>query len=256
MVVLVNTSHPGNIGGAARAMKNMGLRQLRLVSPKEFPSEQAVSRASGAEDILAQAQVVSSLAEALDGCSLALATSARDRRLPWPLLNPREAARQCFQHSQTQPGEKIALVFGREHAGLTNTELQQCQFHIHIPSCEEFSSLNLAASVQVLSYELRMLWLEHSQQPTKMPAQESTGMLGSQAASHQELELFYQHLQRTLVDIEFLDPDKPRHLMARMRRLYGRIQPSKAEVSILRGILIKTQKTASGELAKRRNADV
>lgn len=254
-VVLVNTSHPGNIGGAARAMKNMGIQQLVLVQPRDYPSSEAQARASGADDVLAAAKVVDSLEQALSGCSLVLGTSARDRRLPWPLVNPREAAAQCLQQYQQADGD-IALVFGREHAGLTNDELQQCQFHIHIPSCEEFSSLNLAASVQVLTYELRMLWLEHSQQPTKMQAQESTGMLGSQPATHEALELFYQHLQRTLIDIEFLDPEKPRHLMARLRRIYGRVQLTKAELNILRGILTETQKAASGELSMRRKDHV
>lgn len=255
-VVLVNTSHPGNIGGAARAMKNMGVRQLVLVQPKDFPSADAVARASGAQDVLSDAQVVDSLEQALHGCSLVLGTSARDRRLPWPLLNPREAVQQCMRQFEIEPQADIALVFGREHAGLTNDELQQCQYHIHIPSCAEFSSLNLAASVQILTYELRMLWLEHNQQPTKMQSRESTGMLGSQPASHEALELFYQHLQRTLIDIEFLDPAKPRHLMARLRRIYGRVQLSKAEVNILRGILTETQKAASGELQQRREDNV
>lgn len=255
-VVLVNTSHPGNIGGAARAMKNMGINQLVLVQPRGFPGPEADARASGATDVLQSALVVDSLQQALDGCSLVLGTSARDRRLPWPLLDPREAAQQCLRQHQLEPDADIALVFGREHAGLTNDELQQCQFHVHIPSCEDFSSLNLAASVQVLTYELRMLWLASSHQPTKMQAQESTAMLGSQPATHEALELFYQHLQRTLIDIDFLDPAKPRHLMARLRRIFGRVQLTRAEVNILRGILTETQKAASGELHQRRNSNV
>ncbi len=255
-IVLVSTSHPGNIGGAARAMKNMGISQLVLVAPKEFPSADALARASGAQDVLAGAQVVDSLEQALSGCSLVLGTSARDRRLPWPLLDPREAAQQCWLQHHQEPQADIALVFGREHAGLTNDELQQCQYHIHIPSCAEFGSLNLAASVQVLGYELRMLWLAQNRQPTKMQAKETTAMLGSQPATHEALELFYQHLQRTLIEIEFLDPDKPRHLMARLRRIYGRVQLTKAEVNILRGILTETQKAASGELLQRRKPHV
>ncbi len=156
-VVLVNTSHPGNIGGAARAMKNMGLSRLVLVDPEEFPSPKALARASGANDLLDNAQVVSTLEEALVGCSLVLGTSARDRRIPWPLLDPRECASKSLE--QVALGGEVALVFGREYAGLTNEELQRCQFHVHIPSDPEFGSLNLAAAVQVLTYEVRMAWL-------------------------------------------------------------------------------------------------
>lgn len=251
-VVLVNTSHPGNIGGAARAMKNMGLSRLVLVDPKEFPSGDARARASGADDILEQAQVVASLEQALAGCSLVLGTSARDRRLPWPLVNPRDAAQVVLENLRTDEQADIALVFGREHAGLTNDELHQCQYHIHIPSDESFSSLNLAAAVQVLTYEVRMAWLAASEQPLCMESVERTGPLGSGPATHEALELFYGHLQRTLIDIEFLDPDKPRHLMTRLRRLFGRSQLSKSEVNILRGILTETQKAARGELQHRR----
>ncbi|MGI6408570.1 MAG: RNA methyltransferase [Thiopseudomonas sp.] len=253
-VVLVHTSHPGNIGGAARAMKNMGLQQLVLVNPKDFPSMEAASRASGADDLLQRARVVSSLAQALEGCDLVLGTSARDRRLPWPLINPRDCAGTVMQHFQAgEAAGNVALVFGREHAGLTNDELHQCQYHVHIPSCENFSSLNLAAAVQVLTYELRMAWLQASEQPLCMEAVERTGQLGSAPATHDALELFYDHLQRTLIDIEFLDPEKPRHLMTRLRRLFGRNQLSKSEVNILRGILTETQKAARGELQQRRS---
>ncbi|NLY15718.1 MAG: RNA methyltransferase [Gammaproteobacteria bacterium] len=254
-VVLVNTSHPGNIGAAARAMKNMGLHQLVLVNPKDFPSADAWARASGADDVLLQARVVDSLQHALSGCNLVLGTSARDRRLPWPLVSPRDGAGRVLQHLQAaEAGQAdVALVFGREHAGLTNDELHQCQYHVHIPSCENFSSLNLAAAVQVLTYELRMAWLQASEQPLCMEAVERTGQLGSAPATHDALELFYDHLQRTLIDIEFLDPEKPRHLMTRLRRLFGRNQLSKSEVNILRGILTETQKAARGELQQRRS---
>ncbi|MFB1011454.1 MAG: RNA methyltransferase [Thiopseudomonas sp.] len=252
-VVLVNTSHPGNIGGAARAMKNMGLSRLMLVDPRDFPSADARARASGADDILDGAQVVATLEQALTGCSLVLGTSARDRRLPWPLVNPRDAAGVVLGQLQGGAEGDIALVFGREHAGLTNDELHQCQYHVHIPSDEAFSSLNLAAAVQVLTYEVRMAWLAASEQPLCMESVERTGQLGSAPATHDAMELFYDHLQRTLIDIEFLDPEKPRHLMTRLRRLFGRNQMSRSEVNILRGILTETQKAARGELQQRRN---
>ncbi len=248
-VVLVNTSHPGNIGGAARAMKNMGLSRLVLVDPEDFPSPKAQARASGADDILAGAQVVATLEEALVGCSLVIGTSARDRRIPWPLLDPRECGKTSVE--QAQLGGEVALVFGREYAGLTNEELQRCQYHVHIPSNPEFSSLNLAAAVQVLVYEVRMAWLEQEGLPSKVEKVETTAMLNAQPVTVDELERYYEHLESTLVEIGFLDPEKPRHLMSRLRRLYGRSGISKLEMNILRGILTETQKAARGEASKR-----
>ncbi len=253
-VVLVNTSHPGNIGGAARAMKNMGLSRLVLVDPEDFPSSEAVARASGATDILDSALVVNTLEEALVGCSVALGTSARDRRIPWPLLDPRECAETSLQH--VARGGEVALVFGREYAGLTNEELQRCQYHVHIPSNPDFSSLNLAAAVQVLAYEVRMAWLACEGLPTKMNKLETTAMLNTQLVTTDELELFYQHLETTLVSIGFLDPANPRHLMSRLRRLYGRAEVSKLEMNILRGILTETQKAVQGVDRRRSEDDV
>ena len=248
-VVLVNTSHPGNIGGAARAMKNMGLSQLVLVQPEDFPSGEAVARASGATDILDAALVVDTLEEALAGCSVVLGTSARDRRIPWPLLDPRECASTSLEHLGL--GGQVALVFGREYAGLTNEELQRCHFHVHIPSDPEFGSLNLAAAVQVLTYEVRMAWLAQQGQPTKMAKLETTAMLNSQLVTVEELEAYFRHLEQTLIAIRFLDPEKPRHLMARLRRLYGRCAISRLEMNILRGILTETQKVVDGAACKK-----
>lgn len=250
-IVLVNTSHPGNIGGAARAMKNMGISKLVLVDPVEFPSGKAVARASGATDVLDAAQVVATLEEALVGCNLVFGTSARERRIPWPLLDPRGSANKGLE--ELQQGGEIALVFGREYAGLTNEELQRCQYHVHIPSDPEFGSLNLAAAVQVLTYEMRMAYLAAQGQPTKMNKLETTAMLNAQPVTADELERFYGHLESTLVQIGFLDPLKPRHLMSRLRRLYGRAGISKLEMNILRGILTETEKVARGEPHKRRD---
>lgn len=245
-VVLVNTSHPGNIGGAARAMKNMGLSRLVLVDPRDFPSLEAEARASGASDVLENAQVVATLEEALVGCTAVLGTSARDRSLPWPLVDPRECGEKVID--QAGQGKQIALVFGREHAGLTNDELQRCHFHVHIPSDPDFSSLNLAAAVQVLGYEVRMAWLAGSR-----PQAAAATDKAEELATSDEMERFYGHLQDTLVDIAFLDPEKPRHLMARLRRLFGRSAVNKSEMSILRGILTETQKVARGEPHKRKD---
>lgn len=249
-VVLVNTSHPGNIGGAARAMKNMGLSRLVLVDPEDFPSAEAIARASGATDILDAVQVVSTLEEALVGCNVVLGTSARDRRIPWPLLDPRESGGLSVE--QAGQGSEVALVFGREYAGLTNEELQRCHYHVHIPSDPEFSSLNLATAVQVLAYEVRMAWLAANNQPSKQEKLETTSLLNAQPVTTDELEQYYDHLERTLVEIGFLDPQKPRHLMPRLRRLYGRSGITKLEMNILRGILTETQKAIRGEPHKRR----
>jgi TrmH family RNA methyltransferase len=253
-VVLVNTSHPGNIGGAARAMKNMGLSRLVLVDPLDFPSSEAVARASGASNILDAAHIVGTLEEALVGCSLVMGTSARDRRIPWPLLDPRECGVSACE--QAQQGGEVALVFGREYAGLTNEELQRCHYHVHIPSDPTFSSLNLAAAVQVLAYEVRMAWLAAENQPTKTLKLEATAIQSSLPVTADELESFYTHLEQALVEIRFLDPAKPRHLMSRLRRLYGRSDVSKLEMNILRGILTETIKAARGEHLGEEKADV
>ncbi|MFD1259982.1 tRNA (cytosine(32)/uridine(32)-2'-O)-methyltransferase TrmJ [Entomomonas asaccharolytica] len=241
-VVLVATTHAGNMGATARAMKNMGLKQLFLVNPKHaLPHPDATARASGADDILQTAQTVANLEEALTGCSLVLGTSARDRQIPWPILDPKEAANLSIETTQQQ--QQVALVFGREHAGLTNEELQRCDYHVHIPADDSFSSLNVAAAVQVLTYELRMAWLQAQKQPTKMQKQETTLQQNNLPCTHEELELFYQHLEKTLIAVNFLDPNRPRHLMTRLRRLYNRAQITKLEMNILRGILTETLKS-------------
>lgn len=232
-------------------MKNMGLVQLVLVDPQDFPSADADARASGASDILQAAQVVGTLEEALIGCRLVLGTSARDRHIPWPMLEPRECGVAACE--QAQQGAQVALVFGREYAGLTNEELQRCHFHVHIPSDPAFSSLNLAAAVQVLAYEVRMAWLAAQEQPAKpVPVVEQD----EEPVTADELESFYRHLEQALVEIRFLDPDKPRHLMSRLRRLYGRSAVNKLEMNILRGILTETIKAARGEHLRQEKADV
>jgi len=251
-VVLVNTSHPGNIGGAARAMKNMGLTQLVLVDPERFPDPDAVSRASGADDVLVNARIVATLEEAIADCSLVLGTSARDRRIPWPVLDPRESADKVLDQLEQVADAQIALVFGREDSGLTTDELQRCQYHVHIPSMPDFSSLNLAAAVQVLAYELRMQSLQREGAPTKMHKVETTAVFNEIPATAGELEQFYQHLEQVLVEIGFHDPQKPRQLMPRLRRLYGRVHLNRMEMNILRGILTETQKAVGVKAAGER----
>lgn len=232
-IVLVNTSHPGNIGGVARAMKNMGLSQLYLVAPKDYPSERAEWRASNAVDVLQSAIVVDELDDAIADCGLVIGTSARERRIPWPLVTPRECAERSYHESSTHP---VAIVFGREDRGLTNEELHKCNYHVHIPSNPEYSSLNLAAAVQVISYELRMTCL--NRQEGKAIHFDDWDM---PPAKNEALEHYYEHLQTTLERVGFLEPKNPRQTMTRLRRLYSRVRLDEMELNILRGVLTAMQ---------------
>jgi tRNA (cytidine32/uridine32-2'-O)-methyltransferase len=230
-IVLVNTTHPGNIGGVARAMKNMGLQHLYLVAPRHFPNEDALSRAASAVDVLDAARVVPALPDAIGDCQFVVGTSARERRIPWPLLD----ARACAQRIATASSqEQVAILFGREDRGLTNEELQLCNLHLHIPTSESYSSLNLAMAVQIVAYELRLLLAADA--PVDAQAQWDAPF-----TSAEEMERFYSHLEETLLDIQFLDPAVPRQLMSRLRRLYSRVRLDEMELNILRGILTKTQ---------------
>lgn len=233
-IVLVNSAHPGNIGGAARAMKNMGLTELCLVQPREYPAPRAVWRAAGAADLLAKAVVVNSVDEAVADCALVIGTSARERRIPWPLINPRQCGERIWREAQYH---KVALLFGREDRGLTNDELQKCNYHVHIPSNPDYSSLNLAAAVQVLSYEIRMAGLADSE--GQLP---DLGHWDQSAATAEDLENFHSHLAETMADLEFYDPENPKQLLTRMRRLFNRQRMDQMEVSILRGLLSAVQR--------------
>ncbi|MES9942906.1 MAG: tRNA (cytosine(32)/uridine(32)-2'-O)-methyltransferase TrmJ [Candidatus Thiodiazotropha sp. 6PLUC2] len=228
-IVLVDTSHPGNIGAVARAMKNMCLKQLYLVNPLQFPDAEATSRASGADDLLNDAHVVNSLDEALQGCRLVVGTSARARTVNWPVVSPREAASKLVEESQE--GE-VALVFGRERSGLTNSELDRCTFLVHIPTNEAYSSLNLGAAVQVLSYEVYLASLqgeEVEQQPQR------------DLATADMLQSFHNHLEQSLDDIGFTDTRQSEKLLRRLRSMFQRARLDKDEVNILRGILSAMQ---------------
>lgn len=232
-IVLVNTSHPGNIGATARAMKTMGLTRLYLVEPLQYPCAEATARASGADDVLAEAVVCNNLVDAISGCILVTGTSARERRLEWPLLLPDEAAKQLVQ--EAQQGE-VALVFGRERFGLTNEELDACHFLVNIPANPDYSSLNLAAAVQVLCYELR----RHCDQPGIDSPSVSDENL---PATADEVEGFYGHLEETLYDIGLMEVGEPKQsLLRRLRRIFQRTRLTRTEVNILRGILTATQK--------------
>lgn len=236
-VVLCQTSHPGNIGAAARAMKTMGLSQLYLVEPRQFPDAEATALACGAADLLENAVICPTLEEALRGCSLVIGLSARKRQLSHELVSVREAALRAA--SQVGHEQQIALVFGTEMSGLSNAELDLCQLLAMIPTNPEFWSLNLAAAVQVMCYETRMALLE-----------ENSGIASTATAplaTSDEVEGFYEHLEQTLVKIGFLNPQEPKRLMQRVRRIYARARLEKEEVNILRGILKLTQKPRSFE---------
>ncbi len=244
-VVLVHTSHPGNIGASARAMKNMGLSRLVLVSPKEFPSGVAVGRAASAADLLDQARVFGSLKEAVADCGLVIGASARSRRITWPLLSPVECARLLVRESGPN---RAALVFGREDTGLSNEELQLCHYHARIPANPDYPSLNLAAAVMVLCYELHQAAL----------APGNSGELernwDQPMATGADTERFYEHLERVLVAVEFHDPQHPRQLMQRIRRLFGRIRIDVMEMNILRGMLTNIERKLGGKPASRNKA--
>ncbi len=243
-IVLIETSHPGNIGATARAMKNMTLSDLALVSPKRYTESdgegrgqgKAYARASGATDVLYGATIYNSLADAIADCELVVGASARLRAVTWPELNPREMAEKIFAvgtQVDSPPQTvfaKTAIVFGREDAGLSNDEMDLCQFLVHIPANSEYTSLNIAAAVQVLCYELYMTALLYQGDIAK--AQNEHPL-----ASSQEIEYFYEHLEQTLVDIKFLNRGNPMQLMRRLRKLFNRSGLDKIEVNILRGIL-------------------
>jgi len=202
-IVLVEPTHPGNIGASARAMKNMGLAHLHLVRPRHFPHAEATARASGADDLLARARVHEDLETAIADCALVIGASARRRTIEWPTLTPREAAPRVLATAAEAP---VALLFGREHAGLTNAELDRCHALLHIPRQAAEAS-----------------------RPTHVPAPAAA------------MEAFYRHLEETLVDIGFLDPDNPKQAMRRLRRLFNRAAPDAQEVNLLRGILSAAQ---------------
>jgi TrmH family RNA methyltransferase len=232
-IVLVGTTHPGNIGSAARAMKTMGLARLVLVAPRAAINAEAEAMAAGSTDVLRAARIVDTLDEALAGCHWVVGASARLRDAPHELLTVRQAATQATREL-AHPGREVALVFGREHAGLTNAELGRCHAHMVIPANPEYSSLNLAQAVQVATYELRQALLgeEHALPPVELPA----------PAPHDAVENLLAHWQAVLEGLGFLDPANPRHLMQKLRHLLQRARVTPNEVDILRGMLTAVQR--------------
>ena len=230
-IVLVETSHPGNIGATARAMKNMGLARLALVNPQCHIDETAIARASGALDILDDCRRYPDLPSAVADCELVIGSSARPRSLSWPELSPRQMGELLAGQA---PGQQASIVFGREKSGLTNEELQFCHYTVKIPTAPDYSSLNVAMAVQLLAYELFIHLGEDA------PA--ATAARSEPLASAGELEGFFEHLEQVIVATGFLDPDNPRQMMKRLRRLYQRQALTRNEVNILRGILSSVQK--------------
>ena len=228
-IVLSHTSHPGNIGAVARAMKTMGMSRLTLIWPKRFPDPEAVARAVGADDVLNAATVCASLDEALADTIFAVAVSARQRSLGPQPLPARTAAPEILALAG---GGEVALVFGNETAGLSNEDVQRCQRTVFIPANPEYSSLNLGAAVQLLCYELRLAAFDGSP-----PVLSKAVPFASPAATNDDVERFYAHLQRVMVDTGFLDPAQPKRLMPKLRRLFERAELERDEINILRGIL-------------------
>lgn len=230
-IVMVNTTDTGNIGAAARAMKNMGLKNLTVVQPKHALDEKAFRRAAHALDIMDNIVIAESFDQALKGCTLVVGSSARERKIPWPLLELRECAEKLVAEAGKHT---VAIVFGREDRGLTNDELHKCHWHVTIPTEGEYSSLNLAAAVQVVCYELLQQARAMSDEGGQAQLEEE-----GEKADLPAMEHFYQHLEEALVKIHYLDPQQPKHTMTRLRRVFNRARPEVLELQMLRGILRK-----------------
>ena len=233
-IVLVGTTHPGNIGATARAIKNMGIRNLKLVNPKEFPHETAYFRAKAAKDILDSAIIFSNLEEAIKGSSIVVGTSARSRKVPWPLKTPRESSQEIISLINNCDS-KVSIIFGREDRGLTNEELSLCSHHVFIPTDPEYSSLNVSQAVQLMTYELRMTLLSHLEvnlsQEWDVPLAES-----------QEITNLINHFDQIMKEVDFYDQENPRQLLTRVKRFFRRSGIDHMESNILRGLFSAIQK--------------
>jgi len=229
-VVLVGTTHPGNIGATARAMKNMGIVNLALVKPKDFPSNEAIYRSKAAKDVLESAQIYENLEDAVSDCELVIGTSARGRTVPWPVLDPKDAADKVAVHSENN---KVAIVFGREDRGLTNQELGLCNLHVHIPADPEYSSLNLSQAVQILVYEIRVSILKD---------QECEEYWDVDLATNEQTERLIDHMDELMKEVEFYDVQNPRKLLLRVRRFFKRSRIDVMEANIFRGLFAAIQK--------------
>lgn len=245
-IVLVEPSHPGNIGGAARAMKTMGLKSLAVVNPKRFPDPQADWRAAGALDIVEQAHICDSISAAVADSVLVAGTSARARHIPWPMMTSAQFAE--FVHTKFKSEDCISVLFGREDNGLTNYELNLCNKHVRIPSNDQYGSLNLAMSVQIIAYDLFCQTLSEKQTDSEEETWDKP------LATFAEVNDFLEHLQSVLLTVGFSDPEEPRKAEIRLRRLFGRIHMDHTEVQILRGVLTHIEKELRSESQRKEDA--
>ncbi|TPE55639.1 tRNA (cytosine(32)/uridine(32)-2'-O)-methyltransferase TrmJ [Maribrevibacterium harenarium] len=246
-IVLINTFHPGNVGAIARAMKNMGLTNLYLVDPNDYPSEDATSRAAGAVDVLEHATIVPTLAEAIGDCSLVIGTSARHRTFQLPIMSARECAEQVVREADNS---NIAILFGRETMGLLNEEMAQCNRQVYIDANDEYPVLNISQAVQIIAYEVWMAHQQRDKQPQELP----------EYPQKQELDLFYEHLEETLYGINFIIRNHPGKVLDKLKRFFNRSRPEKQELGILRGVLAAVQREAgltegNSHEVKRRQAE-
>ncbi|OTG61046.1 tRNA (cytosine(32)/uridine(32)-2'-O)-methyltransferase TrmJ [Acinetobacter sp. ANC 4204] len=253
-IVMVNTTLPANIGSALRAMKTMGLSKLVLVAPKTYPHPDIDALAAGATDLIAQIEIVETLADAIKDCHLVFGTSARSRTIPWPLLDARPAAEKSIS-AVVSDQQEVAVVFGREDRGLTNEELAMANYHVTIPVNTDYGVLNVAQAIQVICYEMRMATLaavESGEDETAtMPVTDTESMQWDEPlVTHEQMEQFYPHIEKMLAEIEFLDPKNPRLLPLRLRRLFGRIQLDRMEYHLLRGIFSRVQALNNGTWKK------
>ncbi|GFR91622.1 tRNA (cytidine/uridine-2'-O-)-methyltransferase TrmJ [Elysia marginata] len=237
-IVMIRTWHPGNIGSALRAMKTMGLRRLTLVNPPHWPHPDADTMAAGAADLIDQVKVVDSLAEAIADCSLVIGTSARSRSFSWPMLSPRVCGQQVIQEAENS---QVALVFGQETMGMTNEELQQCNYHVCIPGNPEYPVLNVASAIQILCYEIR--------QSVEDQFVTESDSISEDIVSYpdaRDMEQFYQHLEEALYHVNFIIRQHPGNAMTKLRRLFNRARPESEEMNMLRGILSRVQQMTKG----------
>ena len=258
-IVMVNTTLPANIGSALRAMKTMGLTQLVLVAPKTYPHPDIDALAAGATDLIEQIKIVDTLEQAIADCQIVFGTSARSRTIPWPLLDARPAAEKSM-HAVIEEQQQIAVVFGREDRGLTNDELALANYHLTIPVNSDYGVLNVAQAIQIICYEMRMATQAQLAQPANATPEKSqdlmpvTSELAMQwdepLVNHEQMQQFYPHMEKMLADIEFLDPENPRLLPLRLRRLFGRIQLDRMEYHLLRGVFSRVQALNNGTWKK------
>ena len=253
-IVMVNTTLPANIGSALRAMKTMGLSKLVLVAPKTYPHPDIDALAAGATDLIAQIEIVETLADAIKDCHLVFGTSARSRTIPWPLLDARPAAEKSIS-AVVNDQQDVAVVFGREDRGLTNEELAMANYHVTIPVNTDYGVLNVAQAIQVICYEMRMATLaaveSGEDEAATMPVTDTKSMQWDEPlVTHEQMEQFYPHIEKMLAEIEFLDPKNPRLLPLRLRRLFGRIQLDRMEYHLLRGIFSRVQALNNGTWKK------